>query len=488
MIWQRAYPRSLVLVGLFWLALGALAADFGQQVEAKYGLDADFATNLRVQLIGQRIARAAEMPNETFKVFNNGELNAFALPDGRVYLTSMMARAVPDDELAFVLGHEITHIREKHSNGQQKRALGGAILGAILVAVLGGSSNDIRLGADIAGGLTYGHYSRKDEHRADAGGVRLMTQAGYDPRKAAEAMQRLIDKYGTGDAKVPVLGWFASHPDSGSRKGRLLALAEDMKKTPPTALPVPAGIDIVLDPSAEHARAWVRDYLAVRLAATGQGQATPLVSLTGTPTKAPGADASNSEKPVAGKGKEEPLPAVTVTAPPRPPAYRLTLALRAVPAANAARLTEAKGTAVEATLSWAHLPTGTTGTCTARAQTDATVPWMAHKQLTDTGALLKLADGKSRNLESTLEATAVRRAAMAFAEVLEAGGHVDHSAPVTLRLPTTTVRVGDYLLVIRDTSVIAEVRIDSLDRRSATGTVLWGTHQWKSTDRIELAQ
>lgn len=482
----RGVAVLLMLLGVLGLAR---AADYGQTIAQQYGYYPDFAATLRVQLIGKRLALAAGLPQAEFQIFNERELNAMALPDGRIFVTSLMATSVTDDELAFVLGHELTHIKEKHAKGQMSRATGGAILGAIIVAALGGSESEIRTGADIAGGLTYGHYSRKDEHRADAGGVRLMVQAGYEPEKAADAMQRLIDKYGRGDAKVPVLGWFATHPDSQSRKDRLLELAKDMRTKPPERLEAPRGIQLALDPSAEHAGAWLHPFLSIMLPHATVGRAVLLPSAKHPLPDLPASwleKQAKTVKPDDPKKAEkiEPLPKVAVVIPASPPRYQLTVAFAQAPAGGAATIEAGEGTAVAAILSWRDTVTGMHGTITSLAQRRERIPWMAHEEVKEADALKLLEDGRDTYLEGTLEAAALRRAMRALAEVIIADGPVNHSVPVTIKYSPKGLRVNDYLAVYRDNIMVSEVRIDSLDTKSITGTVLWGTHTWKKKDRF----
>lgn len=495
-----------LFLGVLLLASFVRADDIGSAIEKKYGLDTDFAANYRVEMIGQRVAQAAGLTDIHFIIFNDKELNAMAVPDGRIFVTSLMAHAVADDELAFVLGHEMTHIQEKHSNNQMTRATGGALLGAILVAAIGGNERDIRLGADIAGGLTLGHYSRRDENRADVGGLRLMSRCGYDPKQAALAMQRLIDKYGAGDAKTPVLGWFATHPDSRDRKKRLEKGAAQLTKTPLSRLDPPQGVELTLDSSARHASAWAYNYLSLALTSSSGGRAVALPPLVGlaSPSAQP-AKVSRSrmrlpalafankaaQTNAANKGNakaDEPLPAVTVTVPNVPVAYRLILSLRQTPPAHASPAEKGEGTAVEATLHWTAVNSGLSGICTATSQTRKDVPWQANEQVKDPAALSRLADGKEDNVEGTLEADALRRVTRAFAEVVRTGGPVDHSAPVSVRLSDNKARPGDYIAVVRDNKFVAEVRIDQIKGRDVTGSVLWGVHTWKKGDHFAVME
>jgi hypothetical protein len=483
------------------LAVLARAEDVGLLIEKQYGLCGNFDANYRVQTIGQRIALAAELTGIRFKIINDGDLNAMALPDGRVYVTSAMATLVTDDELAFVIGHEVTHVKEKHAQKQQNQATGGALLGALIVTVLGGGGSAVRTGMDIAGGLTYGHYSRRDEKRADDGGIDLMSRCGYQPRLAAEAMQRLIDKYGRGDANVPVLGWFATHPDTKTRKDRLLERAALLEAKPLSQVAGFRGVRISLDPSVEHATDWLPYYLAIETAAYSGGRATYLLPpeyqgqyllpapATPAPTTPPDLPATTTAgKPNANKSKEKFIaPPVLVHFPPATAEFTAVLSLRQIPAGNAADLAASRGTAVEATLRWTQLATGFTGICIGTAQTREHVPWMAQEQLPKGNGLHRLADGEQTNLDGTLEATAVRRAVSALAEIVAAGGPVDHSAPVTIA-QYLDVRVGDYVTVYRQGRPVSEVRVTQQTNRGLTGAVLWGTHVWKNNDQFAITE
>lgn len=482
---QHLRVRWSLLLLLLLLPLLVWAEDPGKALETQYGLYPDFAANLRVQYIGQRMARAVGVEHAAFAVIDQRELNAMALPDGRIYITSLMATTISDDELAFVLGHELTHVKAQHARDQYQRTTLGTLAGAALAALLGGSERDIRLGADIIGGLTYGHYSRKDEHHADAGGVEGMVRAGYDPQRAADAIQRLIDRYGRGDARVPVLGWFASHPDSKNRKERLSQSAKKLQETPPEPLPASLGVALVLDDTSAHAREWMHDYLATRIVMSSQGVAAIRPPAIASSILAAAGDAPwTAEMP---KNKKDPLPKVAVLMPDVPTAYRARVAVRQIPAYGAKTTTETRGTAVEATLEWTDLRRGFSGVVRATAQTRNRVAWQAHEQLEDAAELHKLSDGKRRNLEGTLEATAVRRVAMAFAEVVREDGPVDHSAPVTLRIAPRDVRVGDYVYVKRGARIISEVQVTAINGRTVSGQVLWGGHSWQVDDTFERA-
>ncbi len=149
-------------------------------------------------------------------------VNAFALPDGRIYVTLGLLRALDnspraDDELAFVVGHEVSHVTEKHSASQQKEALKAGLLGVLLGAV-----TRSREAATVAGGLGAAYvskFSRNDEYEADMAGLLAMNRAGYDPEAAISMLRRLQAR---GESKNKLTnGWFGSHPLTENRVERI---------------------------------------------------------------------------------------------------------------------------------------------------------------------------------------------------------------------------------------------------------------------------
>jgi metalloprotease len=472
------------LLGLTFALGGVVHADVGADAIAQYGLYPDYATTFRVQSIGNRLKLAAGLPDVTFQILNSDDLNAFALPDGRIFITSRLATEVTDDELAFVLGHELIHVRDKHAVHQNKKTATATILTVILVSAAGGTQGQVSDAANIGGALAAGHYSREDENHADDGGVRLMAAIGYDPTKAADTMQRLIDAYGRGDAGIPVIGWFADHPDTQYRKKHTLAVAAELKATPPTMLAPALGVTIGLDASAVHAANWAPDYLALLLTAAGDGRifVTPTARL-----QTPGPLHPAPPPAPGGTKSPAPLKSVVVTVPASlRPGYELSLALTQIPAGRAADISVAQGTAVQATLAWRETATGFGGTLTTTAQRKDVVPWMAHEQLKDPVDVYNLEDGKNLHIEGTLEGLALQRLARSFAEIVQMRGPVVHVYPVTVPNPSKNTRPGDTVGVARDGFLVAEVLVGSVTSRDVTGNVLWGTHTWQKNDSTIL--
>jgi len=239
-----------LLLGLSFLVAAppARAEDAARQMENQYGvLSQDTAEgrkfNDQLDRVVPLIVAAVQQnnPDTKFRLRSakilggrseKGDkvINAFALPDGRIYVMLGLMRLIQndpesDDELAFVVGHEMTHVVEKHSAGQQKKAL-GAGLAAILLGAVTHSQAAGTLGSYGAEMYT-SHYSREDEYRADKGGVKAMYRAGYDPDAAAHVLNRLKEVGGEGHGLVNT--WFASHPLTTNRVQRVREMTADLQ-------------------------------------------------------------------------------------------------------------------------------------------------------------------------------------------------------------------------------------------------------------------
>jgi predicted Zn-dependent protease len=154
--------------------------------------------NEQIQRVGKKIAEVAHKPEYQweFAVIEDEKMvNAFCLPGGKVAVfTGILKHTKTDAGLATVMGHEIAHALQRHGVERMSRSVLDTIaqLGAIGAAASGSSS-----GAAIQGLLgAYGvnvslPFNRKQESEADYVGLRLMAEAGYDPREAVPFWERM---------------------------------------------------------------------------------------------------------------------------------------------------------------------------------------------------------------------------------------------------------------------------------------------------------
>jgi predicted Zn-dependent protease len=135
--------------------------------------------------------------------------NAFACPGGYVYVTLPLLNAFNDDELACVVGHELSHLENKHCNVHIKKY---KLMGGVL-------SN---LFSCLTQGLT-----QRNELEADLGGLYLAYQAGYDPKGSIQAFRR----WATEESKPNTLDKiFRSHPYCQERINCINAYLKDAKE------------------------------------------------------------------------------------------------------------------------------------------------------------------------------------------------------------------------------------------------------------------
>jgi len=152
-------------------------------------------------------------------VITSPEVNAWCMPGGKiaVYTGIIEKVQITDDELAAVMGHEISHaLREqgRERASQQLAAGAGATLTGVIADIfLPGSGQLATTGAQL--GSQVGvllPYSRVQETEADRMGVELAARGGYDPRAAVALWQKMAKLSGAG-APPKLLSTHPSHED-----------------------------------------------------------------------------------------------------------------------------------------------------------------------------------------------------------------------------------------------------------------------------------
>lgn len=168
------------------------------EIKAKSKISKDPQANAMVQRVAQRVAAASGLKeNWEFLVIEDKQINAFALPGGKIAVyTGILPVTQDDNGLATVLSHEVGHVMAHHaaeriSQGQLIEA-GTGIASIILGGATGADPNSVAsvLGAGAAVGLEL-PFSRQQELEADRIGLTLMARAGYDPRTALAFWQRM---------------------------------------------------------------------------------------------------------------------------------------------------------------------------------------------------------------------------------------------------------------------------------------------------------
>jgi beta-barrel assembly-enhancing protease len=181
-----------------------------------------------VSQAGEAVARNVNRHSihYTFCVDDNPSfVNAYALPGGYVVIgRGLLSILESEDELAFILGHEIAHVDDRHAIERVQYQLASRKLGLESV---------YQLGAPIQM-LYESGYSKEQEQEADRDGINLAYQAGYSAKGALDAMTRFekIDREMHSAAGSPVEEfasipfqsleeYFRSHPPAAERRQAL---------------------------------------------------------------------------------------------------------------------------------------------------------------------------------------------------------------------------------------------------------------------------
>ncbi len=148
------------------------------------------------------------------KVIKNAYLNAFAYPNGMIYIhTGLLARMDNEDQLAAVLAHELAHCTQRHALRAFRKYKGQpAILTAVQHTLLKTRGlQDMAQFLGITGAMAaISGYVRELEAEADRLGIELMTVAGYNPREALFLFDHMITEIEQEGLREPF--FFGSHP------------------------------------------------------------------------------------------------------------------------------------------------------------------------------------------------------------------------------------------------------------------------------------
>lgn len=125
-------------------------------------------------------------------VIRSAEVNAWCMPGGKIaiYTGIIDKLQLNDDEIAAILGHEISHALREHAREQasEQSLVQLGLLGARLGGLGGGTVNAAGQLYQVGVGLPH---SRAQETEADRMGLELAARAGYDPRAAIGLWQKM---------------------------------------------------------------------------------------------------------------------------------------------------------------------------------------------------------------------------------------------------------------------------------------------------------
>lgn len=178
--------------------------------------------------IGSRIAAQTNEGDHSFSFFavEDPRINAFALPGGFIGVhTGLIEASRNEDELAGVLAHEVAHVTQRHiaraihANSRQSILSTAMMLGAIIVAVAGGSSDAVQGAVAVAQGTAAQqqiNFTRTNEYEADRVGIAALADAGYDPYGMASFFE-VMSRQTTTSPEMRAPEFMRTHPVTTAR-------------------------------------------------------------------------------------------------------------------------------------------------------------------------------------------------------------------------------------------------------------------------------
>lgn len=187
----------------------AMAFSAAQSMDAKNSVAPDgnpYAERLK------RITANLKVPanlNLNYKVYLSDDVNAFAMADGTVRVYKGLMDLMNDQELLFVMGHEIGHVKHEHSK-QAYRMAYAAQATRKAAASAGGTAGALAAGSlgGLAEKLVNSQFSQREETEADEFGLKFLKTNNINPQAAVTALEKL----GGGESSM-----FSTHPGSKER-------------------------------------------------------------------------------------------------------------------------------------------------------------------------------------------------------------------------------------------------------------------------------
>jgi predicted Zn-dependent protease len=193
-----------------------------EQMKKEIPISKDKATNDFVFCVAKAITtnvpESAHQGDWEVVVFDSEQVNAFALPGGKIGVyTGILNVTENQDQLAAIMGHEVGHVLEHHSN-ERLSADKLSNVGLAVAALAIGASEVENKGLWVAGlgiGVQYGlimPYSRSHESEADIVGQDLMAHSGFDPQASVQLWQNMAKLSETSPPE-----FMSTHPSNETR-------------------------------------------------------------------------------------------------------------------------------------------------------------------------------------------------------------------------------------------------------------------------------
>jgi predicted Zn-dependent protease len=202
----------------------------------KGALNTDPALTQRVRAIAvhiepQTVVFRKDAPGWKWEVnvLSSDELNAFCMPGGKIVFYSGLIEQLKlsDDEIAIVMGHEISHALREHSREQVSQAMAAQTAIGVTAAFLGLGGGTAQLANTAYDSVIATKFSRVDESEADRMGLELTARAGDDPRAGVSLWTKMMQANKGGQQPE----FLSTHPADATRVKQIESLL-------PTVMPL----------------------------------------------------------------------------------------------------------------------------------------------------------------------------------------------------------------------------------------------------------
>ena len=203
-----------------------LSKEFLRVIASRYQIIDDPMITDYVNKVGQKILAA--FPPQPFVyhfyVIKEDSFNAFASPAGHIFINSGLFEALDsEEELAGILGHEISHVVCRHISQRIERskkinlATSAGMLAGILIGAggAGAAGNALAVGSLAAGESLSLSFSRENERQADEIGLKYLTKAGYSGKGLLTSLKKIRSQQWFGSDQIP--NYLMTHPASEER-------------------------------------------------------------------------------------------------------------------------------------------------------------------------------------------------------------------------------------------------------------------------------
>jgi len=153
-----------------------------------------------------------------FKVYETPEVNAFAMANGTIRVYSGLMDQFTDDEIRYVIGHEIGHVQAGHSKARIQLGLRTNAAKNTISASGGKAAKlaDSELG-ELFKSVILAQHSQSNEREADDIAMQFMKSRKYDPKACVTALEKLDAMSGSSGGA----SWLSTHPSPKERAKRM---------------------------------------------------------------------------------------------------------------------------------------------------------------------------------------------------------------------------------------------------------------------------